>query len=119
MENDRLKEAENSLKFWQGKLNMGNWSMSIKLVDFNRTDYIQTGDFKVKSDKNAVILISKSPTDKDIDKVVLHELIHILLWKMDSYCEQKIGLKNHKEYFELLETTVDDLANRIYLSCGR
>ena len=113
MENNRLKEAQNSLEFWQNKLNMGDWSLSVKLVDFDRADYIQTGDFKVGPEREAVILISKTPTDKDIYGVILHELVHVLLWKMDDFSERYIGPKHRNRYMELLEETVDDLANRI------
>ena len=119
MDIDRLQEAKNSLNFWQEKLSLQDWSLSVELTQFNRTDYIQTGDFKVVEDKKAIIYISEKPTDKDLHKVVLHELIHVLLWKMDSYCEQNIGPKNRDQYMELLETTVEDLTNKIYLSCEK
>ena len=112
MENSILKEAEESLKFWQDELKLSDWDLSIELTDFNRTDYIQTGDFRVEKGNKAVILISKTPTDKEIHQVVLHEIIHILLWELDSYCEQKIGIENKKEYLTLLEATVDTLVKR-------
>ena len=112
MENNRLEEAEKSLSFWLEELNLHDWHLSIELADFKRIDYIQTGDFKIEDEKKAIILISKTPTDKEIHKVVLHEIIHILLWKLDTYCEEKIGAKNKKEYLSLLEDTVDILTKR-------
>lgn len=113
MENDRQKEAQESLKFWQEKLNLSDWDLSVELTDFARTDYVQTGHFKVESEKKAVVLISRTPTDKDIHKVVLHEIIHILLWKLDSFCEEKVGPENKDKYLGLLEETVDLLARRL------
>lgn len=112
MENDRLRESQEALQYWKEKLNLIDWDLSIELIDFNRSDYIQTGDFKMKSSKKAVVLISRTPTEKDIHKVVLHEIVHILLWKFDSYCEKKISPENRKEYLNLLEETVDVLAAR-------
>lgn len=61
MENDRLEEAEKSLKFWREELNLSDWDLNIELTDFKRTDYIQTGDFKIEDEKKAIILISKIP----------------------------------------------------------
>ncbi len=115
MNDSRIYQAQEALKHWQQKLNMHDWALSVELVEFNRTDYIQTGDFRVESNKKAIILISKTPTDKDISKVVLHELIHVLLWKMDSWCEDKVGAKNRDEYLGLLEDTVGDLTERIFV----
>lgn len=111
--NIRLEEAQNSLKFWQEKLHMDDWNLEVELTDFNRADYIQTGDFRVESEKTAKILISRTETDKDIHKVVLHELIHVLFWNIDSFCEDKIGESNRDEYLGLLEETVGDLTDRL------
>lgn len=119
MENERLRQAEESLRHWQERLHLDDWDLRVELTDFKRTGYIQTGDFKVEDSNKVVILISKTPTDKDVDKVVLHEIIHVLLWKVDSFCEQRIGAANRDHYLELLEETVSDLQNRIYLSCKK
>lgn len=109
---DRKEEAEKNLKYWQSKLNLFDWNLAIKMKKFTRTDYVQTGDFKVVGDKRAIIYISEKPTDKDIRKVVLHELIHVLLWKLDNYCENQISAENKSEYLGLLEETVDTLTKR-------
>lgn len=110
----RLDEAGEALKFWQQKLNLQDWDLRVELTEFKRTDYIQTGDFKVEAEKKAVILISKNPTDKDIKQVVLHEIIHVLLWDFDHYCESKIAPSHRAEYLNLLESTVATLTKTYF-----
>ncbi len=109
---ERLSEAENYLKVWQEKLNLADWQLSVKLVDFNRTDFEQTGDLEVdKDNKSAVILISKKDTGKDLNEVVLHELVHLILWDLDCQIE---GLTPDKSaYLETLEATVEKLTKII------
>jgi hypothetical protein len=113
--NDRLQQAQKSLEFWQEKLKMTDWDLRADLTDFERTDYIQTGDFKIEGERKAIILISKTPTDKNIHDVVLHEFIHVLLWDFDNFCEQNISPDKKDHYLELLEKTVEIITKKIAL----
>lgn len=108
-----IKLLQKYLKHWQSKLNLDDWDLSIKLTDFNRTDFIQTGDVKVDTkNKKAVVLIANDETGKDVNKVILHELVHLLLWDLDHYAEKHVPDK--KEYLTLLEKTVGDITERIF-----
>lgn len=117
------KELDKILKKWQTKLNLNNWKIDIKIVDFKRKDYQQSGDFQAnKNKKQASILLTVSPflrnqrtIAKQEEQTILHELIHIFLWELDSFAE-KIILKNceeykgdHLKYLEKLEKIVDNL----------
>jgi len=99
------------LNYWQRFLNLQQWDLRIKLVDFNRTDYPQSGDIEVDlKNKSATILITKEATGKD-NAVVLHELIHLILWEFDHFIGEKVSGNKKNEYFDLLEKTVADLTN--------
>ena len=110
---ERIELLQNYLKSWQKRLNLQKWNLSIKLVKFNRTDFNQSGDIKVDlKDKNATILIAKDKTGKD-NAVILHELIHLMLWEFDHFIEEKVPNNKKDEYFDLLEKTVADLTEAI------
>ena len=111
------------MKKWQKILNFDDWKMDIKIVDFKRKDYRQSGDFKAdKKKKQASILLTVDPflrnqrtIAKQEEQTILHELIHIFLWELDSFAEKTI-LKHceeftgdHDKYLEKLEKTVDGL----------
>jgi len=110
---ERIELLQNYLKSWQKRLNLQKWDLSIKLVKFNRTDFNQSGDIKVDlKNKNVTILITKDETGKD-SAVILHELIHLMLWDFDHFIEEKVPNDKKDEYFNLLEKTVADITEAI------
>jgi len=117
------KELDKILKKWQKNLNLNDWEMDIKIVDFKRKDYRQSGDFQAnRNKKQASILLTVDPflrnqktLAKQEEQTILHELIHVFLWEFDSFAEKNI-LKNcgefkgdHLKYLEKLEKIVDGL----------
>ena len=101
------------LNHWQEELNLSDWDLSIRLTDFTRTDYEQTGDIEVDlENKKAVVLIANKETGKAVNRVILHELVHLLLWDLDHYAENQVADKT--EYLTLLEKTVEDITERIF-----
>ena len=116
-----LSELKNILNQWQSRLLLNNWALGLKIVDFKRTDFRQSGDIKVDGKrKKATILLTCRPF-RDEEKVILHELVHLLLWDFDHFCE-KLALKHsqprqgdHDKYFGQLEKQVSQLA-KIYYS---
>ncbi|MFA5050590.1 MAG: hypothetical protein WC499_00525 [Patescibacteria group bacterium] len=111
---DRLEKINQYLKYWQRVFELSQWKLKVKLVDFKRTDFVQSGDIKINlKNKSAIILITKEKTGKD-NTIILHELIHLLLWKYDTFCEKEINNKKKNHYFDLLEKTVADL-EKIFL----
>jgi hypothetical protein len=105
----RIELLTKHLKYWQCLLGLQSWKLGIKITDFNRTDFPQSGDIRVDlKKKSATVLITKNETGRD-RAIVLHELIHLLLWEYDHFCEKKFVGKDKDEYFDLLEKTVKDL----------
>jgi hypothetical protein len=116
-----LSELKKILKKWQEILLLENWLLSIKIVDFKRKDYRQSGDIKVDSkNKKATILLTYLPF-RDEETTIVHELIHLLLWDFDHYCE-KLALKSsklftgdHDKYLDQLEKIVAKITKILFL----
>ena len=112
---ENIDQLNKYLKHWQEVLNLSDWQLEIRFSDFARTDYHQTGDVEVDlENKKGVVLISKKDNGKDLNKVILHELIHLLLWPYDQYSEKQIPADNKNKYFDLLESTINSLTDIIY-----
>jgi len=111
----KLSELNKILKKWQVDLLLKDWNLMIKIVEFKRKDFKQSGDIKVNSkDKKAVVLLTNKPF-KGEEEVIIYELVHLLLWDFDHLCE-KLALKNskpfegdHDRYMGKLEETVDKI----------
>jgi Zn-dependent peptidase ImmA (M78 family) len=100
---DNKNEVQNLIKEWQQSLGLEDWNIDFKFVDFDRTDYWQSGDVEVDiRSKKAMILISNNPKFKE-EQIVVHELVHLLLWEYDHYCESLIADNKKGHYFDLLE----------------
>jgi hypothetical protein len=109
------------MKQWQSKLLLNGWNLSLKIVEFRRKDgFKKSGDIKVDpKNKKAVLLLTSEPF-KDEEEVIVHELVHLLLWDYDTFSERVI-LKNcqefkwdHKKYMDKLEATVKNITDIFY-----
>lgn len=103
------------LSKWQKKLGMQDWVLDIKIVDFERKDFRQSGDFVANVKKRkASIYLTWNPF-KDEEYTLVHEMLHILVYSFDSYAESLIlkkckeGGKEHKKYLDQLEELVHHL----------
>lgn len=110
-----LKKLNNLLKKWQKKLLLNGWELSIEIVDFKRKDYKQSGDIKVdKKKESAIVLLTKNPFRNE-EEVLVHELMHLVCWDFDIFCEKEILKTNkpfksqHGKYMEKLEKIVEQL----------
>ena len=117
------EELEKLLAKWQEKLKMDGWSIDLEIVDFERKDFRQSGGFEVNlKKKTAIIQLTWNPWRGDEEYTLLHELIHVLLWDMDSHAEKLIfSNKNYDKkkygwYLEYVERTVHKLT---YILLGR
>lgn len=102
-----MNDINTFVKKWQRKLGLLNWKIGFELVNrFKRTDnYPQTGDIKVNTkNKSAMILILK--TTKNQEKIVVHELMHLLLWdwdhKIEKLCKNRKEIDKHLENLEMI-----------------
>jgi hypothetical protein len=110
-----LKKLNGLLKKWQKKLLLNNWKLSIEIVDFKRKDYKQSGDIKIDvKKKTAVVLLTKKPFLNE-ESVLVHELMHLVCWDFDIFCEKEILKTNkpfkgqHGKYMVKLENTIEQL----------
>ena len=110
-----LKELNILLKKWQKNLLLNDWKLSLELVNFKRKDYKQSGDIKIDlKKKSAIVLLTKDPFLSE-EEVLVHELMHLILWDFDIFCEKIVLEKNkplkgqHRQYMNKLENTVGHL----------
>jgi hypothetical protein len=110
-----LKKLNNLLKKWQKKLLLNDWDLSLQMINFTRKDFKQSGDIKIDVKKKiAIILLTNEPFLNE-ENVLVHELMHLVCWDLDIFCE-KIILKTNKplkgqhgKYMEKLEKLVERL----------
>ena len=110
-------ELNKILKKWVNFFKLADWTIKIKIVEFKRKDFRQSGDIKVDlKNKKAVLLMTKNPF-KNEEKIIIHELIHLLLWEYDTFAEKTILKKcekskgDHLKYMKNLEKTVKKLTD--------
>ncbi|MEA1936591.1 MAG: hypothetical protein U9N04_00575 [Patescibacteria group bacterium] len=110
-----LKELNSLLKKWQENLLLNKWKLSLEVVDFKRKDYKQSGDIKIDlKKKTAIVLLTKNPFLNE-EEVLVHELMHLILWDFDIFCEKIVLEKNkllkgqHGKYMDKLENAVEHL----------
>jgi hypothetical protein len=112
----REEKIEKSLRFWQRFLNLGSWQIDFKIKKFKRKDFVQSGDIEVDiKNKKASVLICDTKTGRD-DYIILHELIHLVLWEYDHFVEDNISDDKKDQYFELLENIAKDLTDIIHMA---
>lgn len=115
----QIKTLNDLLVKWQNILLLNKWKLSIEIVDFKRKDYKQSGDIKVDlKKKKAAILMTANPF-LDEEGVLVHELMHLIIWDFDIFCE-RLALKNNKplqgshgKYMDKLEKTIEHLTQII------
>jgi hypothetical protein len=112
-------EIEEYLNKWQNILRLRDWDVAIKMVE---AKWRKSGDIKIDlEDKKAVLLINQNSKCKNIEELVVHELLHLKLYGMDQMIEDLVSIvygKNeddakrefaHTQFMMLLESTVEDL----------
>lgn len=106
-------ELEKLLLKWQKKLFMDDWEIDLKIVDFERKDFRQSGDFIADlENKKATILLTWNPWRGDEEYALVHEMIHVLIYSFDRFVEQFIienqdkSKDEHGIYLDKLEKIV-------------
>lgn len=116
-------ELDILLKKWQEKLEMKDWSLDLKIVEFRRKNgYKQSGDFIADpAQKTATILMTCDPWRGDEEYILVHELLHVLVYDYDEYSENLIlktcteESSEYEEYMNKLENLTHQLT-RVILS---
>ena len=128
---------QSQFKYFIEVMEMTHWNLKLEFVEH---DWKNTGNVKVDMDnKTAIVYLNVfNPKCENLEEVMIHELCHIKLWKLDLYCESLLDStfdnKNTKEYkfgynqfMNALEQTTQEiaktytklLANNKNLSCNR
>ena len=114
-------ELKKMLLSWQKKLDMADWKLDLKIVDFKKDScYRQSGHFTANTKKKvATILMTWNPWRGDEEYTLVHEMIHVLLYEFDKFNENKIKVANKNNpkildsYIEKLEKVVHHLTRAI------
>jgi hypothetical protein len=123
------REVEKHLKKWQDILRLRDWDIAVKMVG---TKWRKSGDVKVDLDnKKAILLINENPrTCRNIEELVVHELLHLKLYGMDQMIDSLLsavyGNKEddakrefaYTQFMVLLESTVEDLTKGYLTAIG-
>jgi len=120
-------KIEKHLRKWQDILRLRDWDIKFQIVE---KEWRKTGDIKIDlDDKKAIMLINKNPGSENIEEVVVHELLHLKVYRMDMMIEDLLNILYgededdpkksfaYSQYMLTLESTVEDLAKG-YLSIG-
>lgn len=121
-------EVAEYLNKWQNILRLRDWDIKTKIV---KSKWRKSGDIKIDlEDKKAVLLLNHIPKCKNLEELIVHELLHLKLYGMDQMIEDLLSIvygnkeKNPKREFAstqfmvLLESTVEDLTKG-YLTATR
>ncbi|UCG29720.1 MAG: hypothetical protein JSV53_09475 [candidate division WOR-3 bacterium] len=119
------KAIEKYLNKWQDILRLRDWDIVIKIV---KTKWRKSGDIKIDlEDKKAVLLVNHKPKCTNLEELVIHELLHLKVYRMDQMLESFLsiifGEKEddpkrefaYTQFMMVLESTVEDLTKG-YLS---
>lgn len=100
-------------------LGLTEWNIKLEFVEH---DWKNTGNIKIDmDDKSAIVYLNVfNPKNDNYEQVLIHELCHLKVWKLDQYCESLLDAifldKSSKEYafgynqfMSALEATVQEL----------
>jgi len=113
---------------WQPILRLQDWDIKLQIVE---TAWRKSADIKINENLHiAILLINNDPVCKNLEELVLHELLHLKLWPMDQMIESLlIGTFGNNEddpkydfaygqFMNTLEATVADLTKSFLTENG-
>ena len=122
------EKIEEYLNRWQDILRLRDWDIVVKIV---KTKWRKSGDIKIDlDDKKAILLVNHTPKCTNLEELVIHELLHLKLYRMDQMLEDLLSLVfgdkkddpkrefAYTQFMMVLESTVEDLT-KAYLSAAR
>lgn len=104
------------------------WDIRLEFVE--DPAWTKTGDFKIDcDDRKAILLLNTvSPTQENLEEVIIHELMHIKMYPLDQVTEALIAncfeegsaasKFAYQQFFMTLEQTVEELAKCFLLEFG-
>lgn len=125
---DQAKLTEFFEKYIQKLRITPAWDIKLEFV--NDPSWAKTGDFKIDCDDRKAILLlnAASPTQENLEEVIVHELMHIKMYPLDQVTESLImncfeegsaaSKFAYQQFFMTLEQTVEELAKCFLLEFG-
>ena len=119
-----LKDFEKIVELMQLK----EWNLKLEFIE---KDWKNTGNIKIDMDiKTAIVYLNIfNPKQENYEQVLIHELCHLKLWKLDQLCESLIDNnyeKNSKDYnfaydmfMNALEATTEEIAKSYLNMIGK
>ncbi len=117
------------LKKWQRILRLRDWDIKHVLVT---EKWRKSGDIKIDRDNRmAALMVNDSVPEKQLEEVVVHELLHLRLYGMDQMIEANIDIifgsdsSDPKKQFAIntffieLESTVENLTKALLTASDR
>lgn len=87
--------------FFVKNMGLDDWNIKLEFVEH---DWKNTGNVKVDEEgKTAIVYLNIfNPKMENLEQVLIRELCHVKLWKLDTFCESLLDStfkdKNSKEY---------------------
>lgn len=107
-------------EYFVKKMGLFDWNIKLEFVEH---DWKNTGNVKVDEEgKTAIVYLNIfNPKMENLEQTLIHELCHIKLWKLDTFCESLLDAtfsdKDSKEYkfgynqfMVALESTTEEFA---------
>lgn len=117
-----IRTLENKLKKWQTILKLDGWNITAKFVPQNKLlDAETTAQVEscFPSEKVAVIIIYDKYLEHNgynvswnIDTLIIHELIHVLLWEKTD--EMPASIQGHSKFKLFEEFLCDSFAKILF-----
>lgn len=84
------QKAEEILRSWQKLLRLENYDIRLEFVE---KSWKKSGDIKIDDcNMQAVVMLNNfNPSVKNLEEVMIHELLHLRLWDMDQLIESLIN----------------------------
>ena len=79
------KLADKTIKKWKKRLGFSGWKIDAKITVFKRPDgFPQQGDFRVNYPKKKATILIGASLKLSVEKIIVHELVHLMLWPLDQ-----------------------------------
>ncbi|MBN1971549.1 MAG: hypothetical protein JXR48_05160 [Candidatus Delongbacteria bacterium] len=127
MEIDMVK-AEKLLNKWQKILKLQDWDIKLEIVE---KVWRKSADIKINDNlRLAILLLNANPVTKNLEELIIHELLHLKLWGMDQMIETLLigtfGENSNDpkydfaygQFMNTLESTVADLTKSFLTEVG-
>lgn len=94
-------EIRKSFEYIVSNMSLEEWNIKLEFIEY---DFKNTGNIKIDmDDKTAIVYLNIfNPKSDNYEEVLIHELCHLKIRKLDQYCESLLDAtfsdKDSKEY---------------------